>query len=133
MPSCKRIHAAIGKDRTASIAEEIFSSDGRGSAKTGKLSKILGTRTPADFPTGLIMSMHLFSGTPAESWSSPDSSTQLQLLCAYESGTVTQWRFFAKDKLTSVEGIGWEAVWTVKLHVETGMHSRTSHLVCASY
>lgn len=86
-----------------------------------KDSKILSTDNPADFLLGLIMSMHLFNGPSTVSRSSSDLSTQLQLICAYESGTVTQWRFSAKDKLTSVEGIGWEAVWTVKLHVETGM------------
>ncbi|KZP31812.1 WD40 repeat-like protein [Athelia psychrophila] len=105
LPSCQRVHAAIGKDRSLSIAEEILSSDGRGSAKTG-----------------LIMSMHLSCDSPIESQpSASNSSTQLKLLCAYESGAVTQWRFSSTTKVTSVEGIGWEATWTVKLHVETVM------------
>lgn len=68
------------------------------------------------------MSMHLFNSSPIEPESqSPTSDrTQLQLLCAYESGAVTQWQFSSGTKTTSVEGIGWEALWTVKLHVETG-------------
>lgn len=70
---------------------------------------------------GLIMSMHLFVDSPIEPQPSASNSlTKLKLLCAYESGTVTQWRFSSSTKVTSVEGIGWEATWTVKLHVETG-------------
>lgn len=35
LPSCQRVHAAIGKDKSISVAEEILSSDGRGGGKTG--------------------------------------------------------------------------------------------------
>jgi hypothetical protein len=58
------------------------------------------------------MSMNLFTA----------SERQLQLLSAYENGGVTLWRYTRTDKQTSVEGIGWEAIWSVKLHVESGLH-----------
>lgn len=62
------------------------------------------------------MSMHLFRTThPSRS-----DRQQLRLLCAYENGSVAMWGFTKTDKETSVEGIGWDALWTVKLHVESG-------------
>jgi ASTRA-associated protein 1 len=35
LPSCQRVHAAIGKDRTSSSPMDVLSSDGRGNTKTG--------------------------------------------------------------------------------------------------
>ena len=35
LPSCQRVHAAIGKDRTSSTPVDMLSSDGRGNTKTG--------------------------------------------------------------------------------------------------
>ncbi|KIM84143.1 hypothetical protein PILCRDRAFT_818460 [Piloderma croceum F 1598] len=106
LPSCQRVHAAIGKDRALSSPMDILSSDGRGSTKTG-----------------LIMSMHLFtaSATAPHPSSSKSYESQIQLLCAYENGGVTLWRYIRTNKQTSVEGIGWEAIWSVKLHVESVM------------
>lgn len=66
------------------------------------------------------MSLHLYATTKAsedaQSSSSRDTS-ELRILCAYENGSVALRRFVGEKK-TSVEGKGWEAIWTVKLHVE---------------
>jgi hypothetical protein len=72
---------------------------------------------------GLIMSIHLFAVNAASPQPSSSNSSDLkvQLLSGYENGSVTLWRFTRTDKQTSVEGIGWEAVWSVKLHVESGL------------
>lgn len=61
------------------------------------------------------MSMQLLYGPP------PDDSSkkQLRLLCAYENGSVTL-RQYTRGDQPSIEGIGWESVWTAKLHVESG-------------
>lgn len=68
------------------------------------------------------MSLHLFT-VPREQ-SQPSSSSEctdeLRLLCAYENGGVTLRRYARPDKRKSVEGVGWEVVWAVKLHVESG-------------
>jgi hypothetical protein len=45
------------------------------------------------------------------------SSQQLRLLTAYEDGSVA---LRATDRKTSVEGVGWDKLWTAKLHVESG-------------
>jgi hypothetical protein len=67
------------------------------------------------------MSLHLFT-VPREQ-SQPSSSSlltdELRLLCAYENGGVTLRRYTRPDKQKSVEGAGWEIVWSVKLHVES--------------
>ncbi len=52
------------------------------------------------------MSMHLFS-----------AETSLRLLLAYENGSVTL-RGSARPK--AVEGIGWDVIWSAKVHVEAG-------------
>ena len=69
------------------------------------------------------MSMELFQyPCPHET-----EQKQLRLLCAYENGGVTMWGYANLNRPTSVEGFGWEHIWTVKLHVETGrlLHSRS--------
>ncbi|KAJ3566141.1 hypothetical protein NP233_g7182 [Leucocoprinus birnbaumii] len=116
LPCRNRIHAAIGQE----VHKDIFSTDlkGRNSA-------------------GIIMGLHLFS-SPMES----DEIHRLHLLCAYENGSVTLRRFSSTDQHTSVEGVGWEVLWTAKLHAETIMAMKVSrqndfaisvsadHLVC---
>ena len=71
------------------------------------------------------MSMHLFTAsvTAPQPSSSKSYESQIQLLCAYENGGVTLWRYIRTNKQTSVEGIGGEAIWSVKLHVESGLLS----------
>ncbi|PCH42454.1 WD-40 repeat-containing protein [Wolfiporia cocos MD-104 SS10] len=95
LPGRQRLHAAIGK---ASHPET--STDGRG----------INT-------TGIIMSLHLFQVPHPE----VSGRSQLRMLCAYENGGVTAYAYKRTDKETSVEGIGWETLWNVKLHVETVM------------
>ncbi|KAL6299266.1 WD-40 repeat-containing protein [Sparassis latifolia] len=94
LPSQQRLHAAVGKSSLP------VSPDGRGQNSTG-----------------IIMSMHLFEVAHP----SISDRTQLRLLCAYENGSVAMWEYIRTDKETSIEGIGWERVWEVKLHVETVM------------
>jgi ASTRA-associated protein 1 len=65
------------------------------------------------------MSMHLFAAHPNTSMPKRPSD-ELRLLCAYENGSVTLRKRMRTDIQKSVEGIGWEIVWTSKLHVETG-------------
>lgn len=67
------------------------------------------------------MSMHLFTRSFLQLSSSANETMQIQLLCGYENGSVTLWKFTRTDKHTSVEGVGWEATWNVKLHVETSL------------
>ncbi|KAJ7593068.1 WD-40 repeat-containing protein, partial [Mycena floridula] len=99
LPSCDRIHAAIGKGKDSAI----FSPDGRGGANK----------------QGIIMALHLYSAEREQA--STSSQAELRLLCAYENGSVALRRFARTDKLTSVEGIGWEVIWSVRLHVEAIM------------
>lgn len=71
---------------------------------------------------GIIMAMHLFD-TPHPSV--PDRS-RLQLLAAYENGSVTLWQNTFVERDTSIEGRGWETVWNTKLHIESGKLSARS-------
>lgn len=69
---------------------------------------------------GIIMAVHLYTVSTHNSQPSSSSSNgELRLLCAYENGGVTLRRYARADKQTSVEGIGWETIWSVKLHVES--------------
>jgi hypothetical protein len=78
---------------------------------------------------GIIMSLHLFT---ASSESAPSLATsdrhldELRLLCAYENGGVTLWRYTKPERQVSIEGIGWERIWSSKLHAETGVCGRCS-------
>jgi len=67
------------------------------------------------------MSLHLFTvpKKPSQPCSSSERTDELRLLCAYENGGVTLRRYARPDKRKSVEGVGWESIWTVKLHVES--------------
>ncbi|KAF7791680.1 hypothetical protein EIP86_002703 [Pleurotus ostreatoroseus] len=94
LPSQKRLHAAIGK------TDSPLRSDGRGDRDA----------------MGIIMSMHLFQHPHPHA----SGQTQLRLLCCYENGGVTLWAYTNQNKPTSIEGIGWERLWTTKAHNETG-------------
>lgn len=74
------------------------------------------------------MAMHLFTASLPSPQPSNSSRRNpgLRILCAYEDGSVKLWSFTRTDKQTSVEGIGWEALWSVKLHVESGALSSYS-------
>ncbi|KAH8099976.1 WD-40 repeat-containing protein [Cristinia sonorae] len=114
LPTLTRPHAAIGKHNSHATHTKVV--DGRG------LNAL-----------GIIMSLHLFVHAP---------SSQLRLLCGYENGSVTLWGFDGvgtggedwsetlKGNIgekgnwlgrTSIEGVGWEGLLTVKQHVESVM------------
>ncbi|KAI9000630.1 WD-40 repeat-containing protein [Trametes punicea] len=96
LPGRQRLHAAIGKaGQTTPVA------DGRGASNA----------------VGIIMSMHLSSVPHPHA----AGRARLRLLCGYENGSVTMWEYVRKDKEVSIEGMGWESLWTVRLHVESVM------------
>ena len=72
-------------------------------------------------PAGIIMSMHL-SSVPH-----PHATGRacLRLLCGYENGSVTMRGYTREDKEVSIEGIGWDSLWSVRLHVESGTYVAT--------
>ncbi|KIK57640.1 hypothetical protein GYMLUDRAFT_228597 [Collybiopsis luxurians FD-317 M1] len=110
IPSCKRLHAAIGK-RAKTLP---FDGDGRSGENA----------------TGIIMSLHIFEQEVSSS-STDSSSTilpELRILIAYESGTVTLRRYpIDCKKPVSVEGKGWEVIWETKLHQEAIMAMKVSN------
>jgi WD40 repeat protein len=63
------------------------------------------------------MSIHLFEAVHP----SRAERKQLRLLAAYENGQVVLYGFAREDKMTSVEGVGWDEIWAAKLHVESIM------------
>ena len=66
---------------------------------------------------GIIMSLHLFQTTA--SLSSSTTTSNLRLLCAYEHGGVILRQCTAPVGQKTVEGKGWEVVWTSKVHAES--------------
>ena len=52
----------------------------------------------------------------------------LSLITSYENGSVRLWRYRNIEKERSIEGLGWECLWSFKLHVESGKRSAT--LMC---
>ena len=59
----------------------------------------------------------------------PDTERpQLRLLCAYEDGGVTLWAYTNTEKELSIEGIGWDALWTSKLHVEASKYTEGRYI-----
>ncbi|RDX57477.1 WD-40 repeat-containing protein [Lentinus brumalis] len=96
LPGKQRLHAAIGKEGQTSSA-----SDGRDVRNA----------------IGIIMSMHLMSAPHPHA----AGRSRLRLLCAYENGSVTMREYTREDKEVSIEGMGWDVLWTVKHHVESVM------------
>ena len=76
--------------------------------------------------SGIIMSMHLFEARHPHA----SDQTQLCLLCGYENGSVTMWGHTRQEELTSIEGRGWDMLWTAKLHVESGEHVTAKTAFC---
>ncbi|KAL5525622.1 hypothetical protein ACEPAG_6958 [Sanghuangporus baumii] len=95
LPSCSRLHAAIGKPEAPEIGMKSWQvdSDGRSNAKTG-----------------ILMSLHLFM-----------KSEKLHLLAAYESGEVALRQCIAGIAEKTIEGRGWECLWKTKQHNESVM------------
>jgi hypothetical protein len=52
----------------------------------------------------------------------------LSLIAAYENGSVKLWRYRNVEKERSIEGVGWECLWSSKLHVESGEQNLTRSL-----
>ena len=64
------------------------------------------------------MSLHLYQA-PHPSIS---TATELRILMAFEAGSVECWTFRSTHgKPHSVEGIGWERLWDVRFHAESGL------------
>ncbi|KAI0749468.1 WD-40 repeat-containing protein [Daedaleopsis nitida] len=97
LPGKQRLHAAIGKAGQAPVP-----TDGRDVRN----------------PIGIIMSMHLLQVPHPHAAA---GRTRLRLLCGYENGSVTMREYAREDKEVSIEGIGWDILWSVKLHVESVM------------
>ncbi|KAF5389857.1 hypothetical protein D9757_003675 [Collybiopsis confluens] len=106
IPSCKRLHASIGKRAKTSV----FSGDGRS----------------GENPTGIIMSLHIFETKIPSSESSSFTLPELRILIAYENGHVALRRHVNSDKPVSVEGKGWEVIWEASLHQEAIMAMQIS-------
>ena len=130
LPTCQRLHAAIGKARPgpAEVDDEIATEgaaepDGpsgptlpRG-AETGALLQLDIRMVLTHGFIGIIMSLHLHR-TPHPSTS---TATELRVLTAFEAGSVECWAFRpTHGKPHSVEGIGWERLWNVRFHAESG-------------
>ncbi|KAH9994758.1 WD-40 repeat-containing protein [Russula vinacea] len=105
LPSMERIHAAIGKG--SSDTATIFGSDGRGAKNS----------------SGIIMSLHLLT---ASGGATRIADRALSLITSYENGSVKLWRYRNIDKERSIEGVGWECLWSFKLHVESVMATAVS-------
>ena len=82
-----------------------------------------GGAQPRDAFLGITMSMHLLpaAGAPDET---SDSHRALSLISSYENGSVKLWKYHNVAKERSIEGIGWDCVWSSKLHVESGGRTR---------
>ncbi|KDQ57356.1 hypothetical protein JAAARDRAFT_293291 [Jaapia argillacea MUCL 33604] len=94
LPSRQRLHAAIGKPDLSTS-----------SATAGRNA------------SGIIMSMHLFEACHP----STSDRKELRILLAYEDGSVNLRRFAGTEKETSIEGVGWESLWSLKFHAESVM------------
>ncbi|KAG8732687.1 cytochrome P450-dit2 [Ceratobasidium sp. 423] len=113
LPGRTRIHAAVGTIKGAPTRKP-FSDEGRDIYKTG-----------------IVMSLHI-----------SQTETYMRILAGYESGTVTLWTRPLSGSPRSIEGNGWNKVWSVKNHLEAVMGMAVSrdntmaasvsadHLIC---
>lgn len=77
------------------------------------------------------MSMHLLPAAP--SGASKMADRALSLLASYENGSVKLWRYRNIEKVRSIEGVGWECIWSLKLHVESGGRNLAPILAVAPF
>lgn len=76
------------------------------------------------------MSLSLYHRREASPGPSTMDLGSLSLLAAHENGSVVLREYIRKDKEVSVEGEGWDVIWTSKLHVESSMcHSSSSSVM----
>ncbi len=108
---CDRIHAAIG--------QELIKTAEGGRGTFGVFSALFICSGRLTAKTGIIMSMHLYLSEPEGFSDTALPTTNLRLLCAYENGSVINWKYTRREKVKSVEGAGWEKIWNVKLHTES--------------
>jgi hypothetical protein len=69
------------------------------------------------------MSMHLLDPSVG---ATRMADRVLSLITSYENGSVKLWRYRNVEKERSIESLGWECLWSFKLHVESGKRSATS-------
>lgn len=82
------------------------------------------------FPTaGIIMSMRLLPAPVEDDDGTSNSHRGLSLISSYENGSVKLWKYRNIAKERSIEGIGWECVWSSKLHVESGEYIHDASLL----
>jgi ASTRA-associated protein 1 len=74
------------------------------------------------------MSLHLLT---ASGGTTRIADRALSLITSYENGSVKLWRYRNIDKERSIEGVGWECLWSFKLHVESGKRSVQTFIVPA--
>ena len=68
---------------------------------------------------GIIMSLHLHRAPHP----STSTATELRILMGFEAGSVECWAFRpTHGKPHSIEGIGWERLWNVRFHAESGLY-----------
>lgn len=109
LPSCTRLHAAIGRLESPEQDPGVWQaeSDGRGNAKTGACEHLVSSSALMT-RTGILMSLHLLM------------KDRLYLLAAYESGDVCLRVRTAAITEKTVEGRGWQSLWQVRHHAESG-------------
>jgi hypothetical protein len=78
------------------------------------------TNFPRLYFLGIIMSMHLLT---ASGGATRMADRALSLITSYENGSVKLWQYHNIEKERSIEGVGWECIWSFKLHVESGKRS----------
>ncbi|CAE7159608.1 unnamed protein product [Rhizoctonia solani] len=105
LPGKTRLHAGVGTIKGAPPRKP-FSDEGRDVYKAG-----------------IVMALHIFQ-----------TETHTRILAAYESGTVTLWTRSLSDKPRSIEGNGWNSIWSVKHHLEAvmGMAVSCDNIMAAS-
>jgi len=69
------------------------------------------------------MSMHLFN---ASGGATRAEDRALSLITSYENGCVKLWRYRNVEKEQSIEGVGWECLWSSRQHVESVMATAIS-------
>jgi len=69
------------------------------------------------------MSMHLLK--PSGGATRMDDGV-LSLITSYENGSVKLWQYLNIEKKRSIEGLGWDCLWSFKLHVESVMATAVS-------
>ena len=129
----ERIHAAIGKGNLDAPTSTKPGSDGRGGKNsTGAWYLHITFIIPSTniFPTaGIIMSMRLLPAPVEDDDGTSNSHRGLSLISSYENGSVKLWKYRNVAKERSIEGIGWECVWSSKLHVESGEYIHDASLL----